>query len=83
MQLNGINITSKIGADFNTQYSVPDTGLTEKTTLPDLINNLLKVNFQGKQSDKIPEFANSNLFQETTGLKQNLPKGEHKLFTSI
>ncbi|MDE6138274.1 MAG: hypothetical protein K2F57_02250 [Candidatus Gastranaerophilales bacterium] len=73
MQLNGVQLNTKPGMDFNTQYNVPDTGLTQKTTLPDLINNLLKVNFNGKQTDNIGNFANSDIFQQN-GLKQNPDK---------
>ncbi len=81
-QIGGIQLNPKPGTDFNTQYSVPDTGLTNNTTLSKSspLYNLLQVMFQGKQTDKVGEFANSDVFQQN-GLKQNPDKGEHKLFT--
>lgn len=82
MQLNGVQLNSKPGTDFNTQYSVPDTGLTNNTTLAQSspLYNLLQVFFQGKQSDNIGSFANSDIFQQN-GLKPNADAGEHKFFT--
>lgn len=75
MQLNGVQLNSKPGMDFNTQYSVPDTGLTNNTTLAKSspLYNLLQVMFQGKQTDNIGSFANSDLFQQN-GLKANPDK---------
>ena len=75
MQLNGVQLNSKPGTDFNTQYSVPDTGLTNNTTLSKSspLYNLLQVMFQGKQTDNIGSFANSDLFQQN-GLKANPDK---------
>ncbi len=75
MQLNGVQLNSKLGMDFNTQYSVPDTGLTNNTTLAKSspLYNLLQVMFQGKQTDNIGQFANSDLFQQN-GLKANPDK---------
>ncbi|MCM1338126.1 MAG: hypothetical protein NC191_00460 [Muribaculaceae bacterium] len=83
MQFNGINIAPKIGTDFNTQYSVPDTGLTNNTTIQTSpAHNLHQVKFEGKETDKLNEFANCDIFRQN-GLKQNLAKGEHKLFISV
>lgn len=81
-QIGGIQLSSKPGTDFNTQYSVPDTGLTNNTTLAksNPLYNLLQVMFQGKQTDRLDEFANSDIFQQN-GLKPNVQKGDHKLFT--
>lgn len=80
-QIGGVQLNSKPGTDFNTQYMVPDTGLTNKTTLTNNpLYNMMQVLFQGKQTDKLGEFSNSDIFQQN-GLKQNLDKGEHKLFT--
>lgn len=81
-QIGGIQLSSKPGIDFNTQYSVPDTGLTNNTTLAksNPLYNLLQVMFQGKQTDRLDEFANSDIFQQN-GLKPNVQKGDHKLFT--
>ena len=80
--IGGIQLSSKPGIDFNTQYSVPDTGLTNNTTLAksNPLYNLLQVMFQGKQTDRLGEFANSDIFQQN-GLKPNVQKGDHKLFT--
>lgn len=73
--INGIQLQSKPGTDFNSQYNVPDTGLTNNTTLSKSspLYNLLQVMFQGKQTDNIGEFANSNIFQQN-GLKTNPDK---------
>ncbi len=81
-QIGGVQLNSKPGIDFNTQYSVPDTGLTNNTTLAksNPLYNLLQVMFQGKQTDRLGEFANSDIFQQN-GLKPNAQKGDHKLFT--
>lgn len=81
-QIGGIQLSSKPGTDFNTQYSVSDTGLTNNTTLAKStpLYNLLQVMFQGKQTDKLGEFANSDVFQQN-GLRPNIDKGDHKLFT--
>lgn len=75
MQLNGVQLNSKPGMDFNTQYGVGDTGLTNNTTLSKSspLYNLLQVMFQGKQTDNIGSFANSDLFQQN-GLKANPDK---------
>jgi len=82
MQLNGIQLNSKPGTNFNTQYSVPDTGLTNNTTLSKSspLYNLLQVMFQGKQSDNISGYNQNDLFLQN-GLKQNADKGDHKFFT--
>lgn len=81
-QIGGIQLNSKPGIDFNTQYNVPDTGLTQNTTLSKSspLYNLLQVMFQGKQTDNIGNFANSDIFQQN-GLKQNPDKTGHKIFT--
>lgn len=56
-QLNGIQLNSKPGIDFNTQYSVPDTGLTNNTTLSqnNPLYNLLQVMFQNTQTNNIAQ----------------------------
>ena len=79
--LNGIQLQSKPGIDFNSQYNVPDTGLTNNTTLSKSspLYNLLTVMFQGKQTDTVGEFANSDIYQQN-GLKANPDTGNHKLF---
>ena len=73
--INGIQLQSKPGTDFNSQYNVPDMSLTNNTTLSKSspLYNLLQVMFQGKQTDNIGEFANSDLFRQN-GLKQNPEK---------
>ncbi len=75
LQINGQLLSSKFGTDFNTQYGVGDTGLTNNTTLSKSspLYNLLQVMFQGKQTDNIGSFANSDLFQQN-GLKANPDK---------
>ncbi len=75
LTLNGVQLNSKPGTDFNTQYGVGDTGLTNNTTLSKSspLYNLLQVMFQGKQTDNIGSFANSDLFQQN-GLKANPDK---------
>ncbi len=82
--LNGVQLNSKPGMDFNTQYSVPDTGLTQNTTLSKSspLYNLLQVKFDGKQTDKLGEFANSDIYQNN-GLKPNADAGNHKLFFAV
>ena len=80
-QIAGVQLNSKPGTDFKTQYMVPDTGLTNSTTLTNNpLYNMMQVLFQGKQTDRLGEFANSDIFQQN-GLKQNPDKGKHKLFT--
>ncbi len=70
--INGIQLQSKPGTDFNSLYNVSDTGLTNNTTLAKSspLYNLLQVMFQGKQTDKVGEFANSDIFQQN-GLVKN------------
>ncbi len=74
-QIGGIQLNPKPGTDFNSQYNVPDTGLTNNTTLSKSspLYNLLQVMFQNKQTDNIAEWSNSNLFQQN-GLKANPDK---------
>ena len=80
-QLNGIQLAPKVGTDFNTQYNIPDTGLTNNTTLSKSspLYNLLQVMFNGTEVNRTPEHSNSNIFLNN-GLKQNLSAGDHKLF---
>lgn len=82
MQLNGVQLNSKPGMDFNTQYSVPDTGLTNNTTLSKSspLYNLLQVMFEGKQTDNISGYNANDLFLQN-GLKQNASAAGHKVFT--
>jgi hypothetical protein len=76
---NSVQLPSKIGSDFNSQYAVPDTNLTEKTTLQNNpLYNLAKVLFQGKQTDNISRNPNGLMLDD--GLKANPDKGNHKLF---
>jgi hypothetical protein len=75
MQLNGVQMNTKFGMDFNTQYSVPDTGLTNNTTLTNNpLYNLLQVVFQNKQSDNIEGYNKNDLFNQT-GLNPNIKGG--------
>ena len=82
LQIGGVQLNSKPGTNFNTQYNVPDTGLTQNTTLSHSspLYNLFQVMFQGKQTDNIGSFANSDIFQQN-GLKHNPDKTGHKIFT--
>lgn len=81
-QINGIQLASRPGTDFSTQYNVPDTGLTNNTTLSaaSAVYNLLRADFNGKQSERVPDHSKNNLFL-ANGLKQNVTQGSHKLFT--
>lgn len=79
--LNGVQLNSKLGTDFATQYNLPDTGLTNNTTLSNNpLYNLLQVVFQGKQTDNISGYNKNDYFIQT-GLRPNADKGEHKIFT--
>lgn len=79
--LNGIQLNSKPGTNFATQYNLPDTGLTNNTTLSNNpLYNLLQVVFQGKQTDNISEYNKNDYFIQT-GLQPNIDKGNHKVFT--
>lgn len=82
-QIGGIQLNSKPGADFNTQYSVPDTGLTNNTTLAksNPLYNLLQVMFQNTQTNNISEQLAKCDVIGANGLKANQDKGSHKLFT--
>ena len=81
-QVNGIQLTSRPGTDFATQYNVPDTGLTNNSTLSaySAVYNMLRADFNGKQSERVPDHSKNNLFL-ANGLKQNVTEGSHKLFT--
>ena len=63
-QINGIQLASRPGTDFSTQYNVPDTGLTNNTTLSaaSAVYNLLRADFNGKQSERVPDHSKNNLF---------------------
>lgn len=81
-QINGIQLTSRPGTDFNTQYNVPDTGLTNNSTLASFsaVYNLLSVGFNGKQTENIAQHSKNDIFLNN-GLKPNMTQGTHKLFT--
>jgi hypothetical protein len=77
--LNGVQLPSKIGRNFSSQYAVPDTGLTNNTTLSNNpLYNLLQVVFNGKKTDNISYNQNAIMLN---GLNVNAAKGDHKLFT--
>lgn len=81
LSINGAQVNSKLGADFATQYNLPDTGLTNNTTLANNpLYNLLQVVFQGKQTDNISSYNKNDYFIQT-GLRANVDKGDHKIFT--
>jgi len=70
VSLNGVQLNSKPGMDFNTQYTVPDTGLTQKTTLSNNpLYNMFQVLFNGKQTDNIGTQMGENSVIGTNGLK--------------
>lgn len=82
LTVNG-QFNSKPGMDFNTQYNVPDTGLTNMSTLS---NNplyaLAKLVFEGAQADKNSGYNPNDIFLKN-GLVPNADKGNHKLFTAV
>lgn len=81
-QINGIQLTSRPGTDFTTQYNVPDTGLTNNSTLSAIsaVYNLLRADFNGKQTENIAQHSTNDIFLNN-GLKPNQTQGTHKLFT--
>ncbi len=82
-QFGGIQINSKPGMDFSTQYGVPDTGLTNNTTLSKStpLYNLVQVMFQNTQTNNISEQLAKCDVIGSNGLKTNMEKGDHKIFT--
>jgi hypothetical protein len=77
--INGVQLNSKFGADFNFQYGVPDTSLTNTTTLSNNpLYNLVKVLFEGKQTDNIAYNQNAIMIN---GLKTNPQTTGNKLYT--
>lgn len=81
MQLNGVQLKTTIGTDFNSQYGVGDTALTNNTTISNNpLYNLAQVLFNGKQTDNISQYNKNDLLLDN-GLKPNLEKGNHKVFT--
>ena len=79
--LNGVQLNSKPGVDFATQYNLPDTGLTNNTTLTNNpLYNLIQVVFQVKKTDNIASYNKNDYFIQT-GLQPNVDKGNHKVFT--
>lgn len=80
-QINGIQTAPRPGMNFDMQYNVPDTGLTNNSTLSSAsaVYNMQRADFNGKQSENIPQHSNNDIFKNN-GLKQNLASGSHKLF---
>jgi len=80
LTVNG-QFNSKPGMDFNTQYNVPDIGLTNMSTLS---NNplyaLAKLVFEGAQTNKNFGYNSNEIFLQN-GLVSNADKGDHKIFT--
>ncbi len=72
-QIGGIQLNSKPGTDFNTQYNVPDTGLTNNTTLAksNPLYNLFQVMFQNTQTNNISEQLAKCDVVGSNGLKVN------------
>jgi hypothetical protein len=77
MQLNGVQMNTKVGMDFNTQYSVPDTGLTNNTTLANNpLYNLLQVVFGDTKSENTTAYNANDLFSKpVVGLNSKVDKG--------
>ncbi len=82
LQLNGVQLNSKPGMDFNTQYSVGDTGLTNNTTLAksNPLYNLLQVMFQNTQTNNIAHQEPQCNVIGTNGLKVNFEAENKKTF---
>jgi hypothetical protein len=77
--INGVQLNTKIGMDFSSQYAVPDTSLTNNTTLSNNpLYNLVKVLLLDK-TDNISYNQNAIMLD---GLNVNATKGNHKLFTT-
>ena len=54
-QYNGIQL-NPVGRSFNDQYNVPDTSLTQNSTVRNNpLYNLIQVIFQNKQTDNIAQ----------------------------
>lgn len=71
-QIGGIQLNSKPGTDFNTQYNVPDTGLTNNTTLSNNpLYNLFQVMFQNTQTNNISQQLAKCDVVGSNGLKVN------------
>lgn len=71
-QIGGVQLNSKPGTDFNSQYNVPDTGLTNNTTLSNNpLYNLFQVMFQNTQTNNISEQLAKCDVVGSNGLKVN------------
>ncbi len=85
-QIGGIQLNSKPGTDFNTQYMAPDTGLTNNTTISNNpLYNLLQVIFQNTQTNNISHEEPKCNVIASNGLKVNtddIKKDNQKIFTS-
>ena len=84
--LNGIQLNNT-GLNLQTQFMDqginglpnPESGMAN--SLPNNpLYNLLQVVFQGKQTDNISGYNKNDYFIQT-GLKPNVDKGDHKIFT--
>lgn len=72
-QIGGIQLNPKPGTDFNSQYNVPDTGLTNNTTLSNNpLYNLLQVIFQNAKTDEIAHQVANCEVVGSNGLKVNV-----------
>jgi len=81
--LNGVQQNSKPGADFNTQYNVPDTGLTNMSTLSNnMLYALAKLVFEGAEANNISGYNKNDLLMDN-GLVRKADKGNHKVFTQV
>ena len=84
--LNGVQL-NRTGLDMRTQFmdqginNLPNPESGVANSLPNNpIYNLLQVVFQGKQTDNISSYNKNDYFIQT-GLRANVDKGDHKIFT--
>ncbi|MBD5402211.1 hypothetical protein HDR58_05360 [bacterium] len=83
----GMQIPSKIGVDFNTHYNIPDSNLTNKTTLQNNpLYNMTRVLFDGKRTDSLGQSFGDVGAISTNGLRNNPVLGAEdgkNLFTVV
>lgn len=65
-QINGIQLAPKIGTDFTTQYNVPETGVTNTSTLANAsaAYNTHSVNFNDTKTEKNTQYNYNDMFQQ-------------------
>lgn len=82
-QFGGVQLNSKPGVDLPTQYNLPDTGITNITTLPQkMLYNLAQVVFGGDLMQNIAHEPPKCDVIGSDGLKTNAIKPDGaKVFT--